>query len=186
MKEWPAAGCLCLPLLLVAACGRSEQPQQTALSIGLSSADVSGGIIARKCTCDGPGASPELSWNSAPPGTQSFAVIAIDEDTLLISLVGPFVHWLVYDIPATARALPAGIPAQKQLPDSTLQGMNDFDKPGYGGPCPRFKSTHRYSFTLYALDKKLGLPAGATMSQLLKAMQGHILAQGELTGKYRR
>jgi Raf kinase inhibitor-like YbhB/YbcL family protein len=184
----PSLPVLCLSLLSlsVIACSRYRLHQQVTPSLTLTSSSFSGGVIARKCTCDGTEVSPQLSWQSPPPRTQAFALIALDEDTLLISLIGPFVHWVMFNIPPGTRRLPEAIPPQKQLPDSSLQGMNDFDKVGYAGPCPRLKARHRYLFTLYALDAKLALPAGATMEEVLKAMDGHILAEGELTGSYQR
>jgi Raf kinase inhibitor-like YbhB/YbcL family protein len=96
-----------------------------------------------------------------------------------------FVHWIVYDLPAEAREIPEDLPKQEQLPDGSRQGRTDFDKIGYGGPCPPGHSAHRYAFMLYALDSKLGLAAGAKKKQVEKAMKGHILAQGELIGRYK-
>lgn len=95
-------------------------------------------------------------------------------------------HWVLYNLPPQTRDLPEGLPKQDQLPDAPRQGINDFDKIGYGGPCPPGKSPHRYVFSLYAVDSKLNLPASATRKQLEKASQGHVLAHGELTGKYQR
>jgi Raf kinase inhibitor-like YbhB/YbcL family protein len=91
---------------------------------------------------------------------------------------------VLYDLPAEKRELPEGLPNQAQLPDGSRQGQNDFDKTGYGGPCPPGKSAHRYVFALYALDSRLNLPIGATRKQVEKAMKGHVLAYGELIGRY--
>ncbi len=115
-------------------------------------------------------------------GTASFALIVTDPD----APGRTFIHWVLYDLPAGARRLPEGLPSQDKLADGARQGSNDFAKIGYGGPCPPPKSTHRYFFTLYALDAKLNLPAGATRAQVEAAMQGHILARGELIGLYQR
>jgi hypothetical protein len=137
--------------------------------------------IPRKHTCQGGDASPALQWGEPPPGTQSFALIMDDPD----APAGTWVHWVLYNIPAAARQLAEGLPAKPDLPDGSRQGKNSWPRLGYGGPCPP-SGTHRYTFKLYALDGKLDLPAGSTKEQLLKAMQGRILAQGELMGTYRK
>ena len=147
-----------------------------------SSSFQGGGEIPKKFTCDGGDASPELVWSAPPVSTQSFALTVVDPDAPL----GSFVHWLLYNLPAGKRELAEALPKQGELPDGSLQGENDFDKTGYGGPCPPGKSPHRYVFTLYALDSKLSLPAGATRKQVENAMQGHVLARGTLIGLYHR
>jgi len=140
-----------------------------------------GQSIPRKHTCQGTDTSPALQWSEPPPGTQSLALIMDDPD----APAGTWVHWGVYNIPATARRLDEGVPAQADLPDGSRQGKNSWPRLGYSGPCPP-SGTHRYFFKLYALDRTLDLSAGATKDQLLKAMQGHILAQAELMGTYRK
>jgi Raf kinase inhibitor-like YbhB/YbcL family protein len=151
-------------------------------SLELRSSSFSGGLIAKECSCDGRNTSPELSWDIAPERTQSFALTATDKD----SLFGfSFVHWVIYNIPEDKRELPAGVAKDEQLPDGSRQGHNDYDKFGYVGPCPPGHSAHRYAFDLYALDTKLELPSGASKKQLLKAIQGHVLAKGGVTGRYR-
>ncbi len=147
-----------------------------------STAFESGSTIPKKFTCDGPDVSPALNWNDPPAGTQSLALIADDPD----APVGTWVHWVLYDLPADARSLPESVPEQEQLANGARQGRNDFGKIGYGGPCPPPGKPHRYFFKLYALDTKLDLKAGATKAGVEKAMQGHILAQGELMGRYGR
>lgn len=147
-----------------------------------SSAFEAGGTIPKKFTCDGPDVSPALNWNDPPAGTQSFALIADDPD----APVGTWVHWVLYDLPADARSLVENMPKQEQLSNGACQGRNDFGKIGYGGPCPPPGKPHRYFFKLYALDAKLNLKAGAAKADAEKAMQGHILAQGELMGRYGR
>jgi hypothetical protein len=99
--------------------------------------------------------------------------------------MGAFVHWVLFNLPAEAKELTENIPADKTLPNGAKQGTSDFGKIGYGGPCPP-SGTHRYFFKIYALDTKIGLAAGARKRELLKAMEGHILAQGQLIGKYKR
>ena len=126
-------------------------------------------------------ASPALSWSVPPEHTQSFALIVIDKDS---PLGWNFVHWVFYDLPADKRELPEAIAKQEQLPDGSRQGRNGFDKIGYVGPCPPGHSPHRYAFTLYALDTKLNLPAGASKKKVMNAIKGHILASGELVGKF--
>lgn len=165
------------------ACRRAK-PQQDIPALELTSPGFSGDTIPVKYGCKGKDTSPELIWKSAPAGSQSFALLVIDRDAPFSSLSGPFVHWVLYDLPRDKRELPERIPAQPNLPDGSLQGHNDFDNIGYGGPCPPGGAIHRYVFALYALDSKLNLPAGATKKQVEKAMAGHILAKGEIIGRY--
>ncbi len=146
-----------------------------------SAAFQPGEMIPAKYTCDGPDVSPPLSWSDPPAGTKSFALISDDPD----APVGTWVHWVIWNIPATARLLGANLPKEESLPNGASQGTTDFRRIGYGGPCPP-SGTHRYFFKLYALDSTLNLAASTTKKDLEKAMQGHILAQAELMGKYRR
>ena len=138
--------------------------------------------IPRKYTCDGPDVSPALSWSEPPAGTQSFSLIMDDPD----APVGTWVHWVLYDLPASARELAEDVPKDLELKNGARQGRNDFRKIGYGGPCPPPGSAHRYFFKLYALNAKTNLKSGATKEELLRAMEGHILAQAELIGRYNR
>jgi len=146
-----------------------------------SSAFGSGEMIPVKYTCDGADFSPPLEWTAGPAGTKSFALICDDPDAPM----GTWVHWVVYDIPPTTTMLAEGITRERELTGGGTQGINDFRKIGYGGPCPP-GGTHRYFFRLYALDTLLGLKPGITKDQLLKAMKGHILAEAQLMGTYRR
>lgn len=148
----------------------------------LSSPSFANGQIPKKFTCDGDDTSPQLAWVAPPAATQSFALTVVDHD----APVGSFVHWVLYDLPPETRTLPEGMPKQEELPDGSRQGQNDFDKAGYGGPCPPGGSSHRYTFSLYALDSKLNLAPGATRSQLDDAVKGHILARGQLIARYKR
>jgi hypothetical protein len=141
-----------------------------------------GGSIPKKFTCDGPDLSPALTWGDPPAGTESFALIMDDPD----APVGTWVHWVLYDLPETARALAENVPKSEELSGGARQGRNDFRKIGYGGPCPPSGAPHRYFFKLYALDAKLNLKAGATKADVERAMKGHILAQAELMGRYQR
>lgn len=147
-----------------------------------STAFSAGETIPKKFTCDGPDVSPKLAWNEPPAKTQSIALIMDDPD----APVGTWVHWVLYDLPADTRELPEGVSKQEQLSSGARQGRNDFGKTGYGGPCPPPGKAHRYFFKLYALDAQLGLKAGVKKADLERAMQGHILAQGELIGRYGR
>ncbi|WP_013320871.1 YbhB/YbcL family Raf kinase inhibitor-like protein [Gloeothece verrucosa] len=138
-------------------------------------------LIPSLYTCDGQDISPALSWDEPPAGTKSLALICDDPDA-------PFktwVHWVVYNLPPTSRSLPENVPSGDALPNGGVQGINDFKKVAYGGPCPP-KGTHRYFFKLYALDTLLDLKAKATKAQLEAAMAGHVLASAELIGIYRR
>ena len=160
----------------------SATPKAAAALTLKSSAFAAGATIPKKHTCDAEDVSPPLTWSDPPAGTQSFALIVDDPD----APVGTWVHWVLYDLPVTARELPEGVAKQEQLPSGARQGRNDFRKTGYGGPCPPPGKPHRYFFKLYALDGKLNLKAGATKADIEQAMQGHILAQGELMGRYGR
>jgi len=147
----------------------------------LSPSFKNGEFIPRKYTCDGNDVSPSLNWNKVPEGTKSFTLICDDPDCPGMT----WVHWVIFNIPGDHRSLPEAIPRDRQLKDGTMQGMTDFRKPGYGGPCPP-GGVHRYFFKLYALDILLNLGAGITKSDAMKAMQGHIMDQCELMGKYKR
>ena len=137
--------------------------------------------IPRKFSCDGLDASPPLNWKDAPAGTASYALIVHDPD----APAGDWVHWVLFNIPGEVNILTEGVPADKVLKDGTLQGRNSWHQIRYGGPCPP-GGTHRYIFTLYALDGKLKLEAGAERREVLHAMQGHILAEAKLMGTYSR
>jgi len=138
--------------------------------------------IPKQYTCDGSDISVPLSWKNAPEGSKSFALIADDPDAPR----GTWVHWVLYDLPADVRELSAAIGREESLQNGAKQGKNDFGKIGYGGPCPPSGSAHRYYFKLYALDQMTGLRSKATKQQLLDAMKGHVLAEAQLTGTYKR
>jgi hypothetical protein len=152
------------------------------MSLVLKSAAFSeGGWIPEKYTCDGDNVSPPLEWSGIPAGTATLALICDDPDAPM----GTWVHWVVFNIPPETDGLPENVPPERELRQGGLQGINDFRKIGYGGPCPP-GGTHRYFFKLYALDCRLDLPAGITKSQLMAAMEGHILDQAVLMGRYSR
>jgi len=147
-----------------------------------SSAFKEGERIPTKYTCEGQNVSPPLTWSQVPKETQSLALVTDDPDAPF----GVFNHWVIFNLPSDIQGLPEAIPTEKQLPSGAAQGKNDFGRIGYAGPCPPPGSPHRYQFILYALDRHLDLEAGASKKQLLDAMAGHALAQGQLTGTYQR
>jgi len=146
-----------------------------------SSAFNEGELIPKKYTCDNANVSPPLEWSGVPQNANSLALICDDPDAPM----GTWVHWVIYNIPANINKLPENVPTDKVLKNGTLQGANDFLKIGYGGPCPP-SGTHRYFFKIYALDSVPDLKPGATKNKLLKAMNGHVIAEGQLMGKYKR
>jgi len=141
-----------------------------------------GGEIPWKHTCNGPDLSPALDWSDPPPKSVSFSLIVDDPD----APGGTWVHWVLFDLPGSLLELPEGLAKTPELPDGSRQGTNDFGRIGYGGPCPPRGTVHRYFFKLYALDAKLNLRAGATKAEVEKAMKGHVLAQTDLMGKFKR
>lgn len=138
--------------------------------------------IPREYTCEGENLSPPLRWTGPPEGTKSFALIADDPD----APIGTWVHWVVYNIPSETLEFGAGIPKDQALSDGTQQGMTDFRKVGYSGPCPPPGPGHHYSFKVYALNAMLNPSTGLTKVDFLVAAHGHILAQAELVGLYER
>ncbi len=152
-------------------------------AIGVSSdAFERDGQIPVVHTCDGTDVSPPLSWGPVPAGTAGIALLVTDPD----APGGTFIHWVAYNIPPGTRGIPAGAPGKIALPAGSLQGMNDMGRPGYGGPCPPRGKPHHYHFTVYALDATLNLTGKRDGRMLAAALAGHILAQGELVGMYRR
>jgi Raf kinase inhibitor-like YbhB/YbcL family protein len=135
--------------------------------------------IPSKYTCTGADVSPPLSWKNIPETAKSLVLICDDPD----APAGTWVHWVCYDIPPAVHALSEGIPKDDTLPTGGKQGITDFGRIGYGGPCPP-SGTHRYFFKMYALDIVLGLPAGKPKKDVERAMKGHVLAQGQLIGTY--
>ena len=152
-----------------------------AVTLQLTSASFHDGRIPAVYTCDGADTSPQLAWTAPPSATKSFALLMADPD----APGNEFVHWVLYNLPANTRALPEGLPKLAQLSDGSLQGMNDFPKIGYGGPCPPH-GTHHYVFVVYAVDTRLNLPAETTKSRVEEALKGHVLDHGELIGRYGR
>ena len=153
------------------------------MAFSLSSAGFTpAGGIPRTFTADGRDISPALSWENPPPGTQAFALVCDDPD----APAGTWVHWVIWNIPASAKGLGEAVQHIKTLADGSAQGKNDFGRIGYGGPSPPPGKAHRYFFRLHALREKLPLAAGAGRGELERAMQGKILATAEVFGTYKR
>lgn len=152
------------------------------MSLELSSDAFSNGqSIPAKYSCTGRNISPALLWSEPPAGTQSFALIVDDPDAPM----GTWVHWVLFNIPADRRNLEESLPVtgKNTDPEAIFVGRNSSGKIGYDGPCPP-SGTHRYFFRLYALDTVISLLPGATKEQVLREMEGHILAQAELMGTF--
>ncbi len=179
-----ASGIIILGMTLTGCLGnRAEIPEprpKTTIPITLeSTAFAPDTAIPAQYTCTGENTSPPLAWGEVPAETRSLAVVMDDPD----APGGTFVHWVMYDLPPETRQLPPALPPDASLPGGGTQGKSSFGKTGYGGPCPP-SGTHRYSFRLYALDKPLELPPGATKAELFEAMGDSVLAIAQLTGRY--
>jgi Raf kinase inhibitor-like YbhB/YbcL family protein len=176
-------------LLVTLSCSSSPEPGEepakgeSSMTFLLeSTAFKQEGNIPRKFTCEGEDVSPALSWGEPPAGTRSMALIADDPD----APAGTWVHWVLYDLGPGLRQLPEGMARTEEIQGIGRQGINDFRKVGYGGPCPPPGKPHRYFFKLYALNQAPALPPRATKQDVEKAMQGHILGRAELMGRYKR
>jgi len=198
--RFPAAGLIYLLVLLafavsgpacLGAAGK-EASQATSEKGGVpmsltitSSAFSQNGEISGKYTCDGKDVSPPLAWSGLPAGTKSLALIVDDPDAP--DPAAPkmtWAHWVLYNIPPGATGLPEGVKSG-DLPKGTKEGLNDWKRTGYGGPCPPI-GRHRYFLKLYALDVVLPDLGKATKQEVETAMKGHILASAELVGTYKR
>jgi hypothetical protein len=146
-----------------------------------SNAFADSAFIPAKYTCDAENISPAISWSKGPDSTKTYALICDDPDAP--SKV--WVHWVLFNIPATVTSISENQPTEKIILTSAINGNNDFGTLGYSGPCPP-KGIHHYCFKVYALDCSLSLGAGATKEEVVSAMKNHILAEGQLTGKYQR
>jgi Raf kinase inhibitor-like YbhB/YbcL family protein len=176
-----AAGCARHPAAPPANPAGTPIPQNAAPVFKLTSSTFKEGEkIPRGYTCDGANVSPSLEWSGVPKNARTLAIIADDPD----APSGTFVHWVVYNLSAENMGIVENLPQDGELKAGGFQGKNDFEKTGYGGPCPP-SGTHRYFFKIYALDAELPLKAGATRAEVENAMAGHILAQAQLMGTYR-
>jgi Raf kinase inhibitor-like YbhB/YbcL family protein len=175
------------------ACGKNPALQETSANEGSERGNPMGfelsspsfhasDAIPRKFTCDGEDVSPTLAWSAAPAGTASLCLIMDDPD----APAGTWVHWVLYDLPGATTNLAENVPKERELAGGARQGRNSFGRIGYGGPCPPPGPPHRYFIRLYALDTKTNLKPGATRAEVDRATKGHILAQAELMGRYKR
>ena|ERR1019366_1189497 len=147
-----------------------------------------GGVIPNKFTqADANPVSPKLDWINVPPGTVSFTLILHDPDTALQKKTDDVLHWMIFNIPGTAKGLPGGVAATAMMPDGTVQAKNLRGAVGFMGPGAGAQGPyHHYTFELFALDTKLDLGEGATRADVLKAIDGHILGKGVLMGRFHR
>jgi Raf kinase inhibitor-like YbhB/YbcL family protein len=172
---------LLLPVLLALAPGGPTPKKEARMELQIP-AFSNGGTIPRAHTADGPDRSPALHWGDPPSGTQAFALIVDDPE----APVGTWVHWVLYDLPGTARSLAEDQPRTADLPGGTHQGKNSWGRLGWNGPSPPPGKPHRYFFRLIALSVPLGLPAGATRGQVDAAVKGKVLAEATWMGTYGR
>ena len=176
-----------LPIALICVCQSLVYSQGSAAKVArievTSPAFTEGSMIPKKYTCDGKNVSPPFALSNIPAGAKSIALIADDPDARRRT----WVHWVLFNLPPDTRELAEKAPASRTLANGAVHGNSSWGnrKIGYGGPCPP-SGTHRYYFKFYALDTMLDLRKGATKKQLLNAMKGHIVGQGQLMGKYRR
>jgi Raf kinase inhibitor-like YbhB/YbcL family protein len=184
------SGCAFLMLMFPSCANRQQMTQPPATNTPnedkpeiklTSTAFKEGQPIPRTYTCDGVNVSPPLEWSGVAKTAKTVAIVVDDPD----APAGTWAHWVLYNLPADNIGLVENLPANEKLVAGGFQGKNDFEKIGYGGPCPP-SGTHHYYFKIYALDSELPLKAGATKAELMKAMEGHIVLQGQLMGTYRR
>ena len=147
-----------------------------------SSSFGNGEMIPKKYTCEGEDVSPEIRWKELPEEVKSLALICDDPD----APGGDFVHWVIFNIPPEIDSLPEGLAPKDTLDFGAIQGMTDFGRVGYGGPCPPRGPVHHYHFKLYGLDTMLKVEKNTTKDELLKKMEGHILIKGEIVGLFKR
>jgi len=177
---------LIIMLIIICSCVSKNQTEslegENAMSIQItSSAFTEGGMIPEKYTCKGEDVSPPLKWSQVPPDAKSIALISDDPD----APGGTWIHWVLYNLPVNITELSEAIPPKEILSNGARHGKNSWGRIGYGGPCPP-SGTHRYYFKIYALDIVLNLSVGSTKAQLLKAIEGHILSEGQVMGKFKK
>jgi Raf kinase inhibitor-like YbhB/YbcL family protein len=176
MKKISSFFCFILCLFLFASVVPGKETARTGMLMISSPAFENNGLIPEEYTCEGRNVNPRLVIGNIPPGTKSFALIVDDPDAPM----GTWVHWVVWNIPPETREI-----RENSLPAGANQGLNDFRKHEYGGPCPP-SGTHRYFFKLYALDALLDLPHNTTKTGLEKAMTGHVIEHSGVVGLYKR
>ena len=176
-------GFIALVVLGPSGCKRDSIKDGVPMTLTIQSPDfLQGEDIPTQFTCSGGNTSPAISWSTLPPQTKSLVLLVTDLD----SRFRPYVHWILYNLPPEPNNIPEALPRSESLPNGAKQGTNSDPRIGYAGPCPPGNSPHRYVFTLYAMDTVLNPPAAPDKDQLTKAMQGHILAAGQLTGHFHR
>jgi len=166
----------------------SGEPNRPPVGLTLTSpAFVDGGDIPSKFTSADPiGLNPRLEWTNVPPGTAAFALIVHDADVSIQKTTEDVLHWLMFNIPGSARDLAEGLPREARLADGTVQGKNLRGTPGYLGPGGLARPFHHYLFELFALDAVLDLGPDATRATVLQRMDGHILGKAMLAGRFHR
>jgi len=177
----------CTGLALAAQAPQAGPPPVPGLTLTTTAFD-DGSIIPAKFTQSVPNpVSPPLQWTNVPPNTASFVLIVRDPDGAPEKSTGDVLHWMVFNIPGSARELPEAMPATPQMPDGTIQGKNTRGGVGYRGPGMGAAGPyHHYTFELYAVDAKLDLGPDATRADVLKAIDGHVLGKGVLVGRFHR
>ncbi|GLQ51301.1 YbhB/YbcL family Raf kinase inhibitor-like protein [Dyella flava] len=178
VKHWTSRTTFSALIVLLAASTACAQAQTLHVS---STSFADGRNMPQRLTCDGPDVSPDIQWSAAPARTQSYAIVMDDPDA-----PQGFTHWLAYNIPANTHDLSEGASTPSKRLDHAGEGANSFGHAGYGGPCPPEGNAHHYVFQVYALDVNPDLPAGQSEEQLMAAIQGHVLAKGQITGLYAR
>jgi hypothetical protein len=184
--RWLTAWSVALPMGLLA---QPVSGQAPAHEIVVASPTMTAGEnMPRDYTPDGRNLSPPVTWSNLPEGTREIAVVCADFGA---GNPPPWVHWIIYSIPASATGLPPGLPILADTPmpselSGAIQGLNGWRRPYYRGPAPPAGTPHLYHFTVYALDQALGLEPGLTRRQLLRAMEGHIIGQGDIVPVYER
>jgi Raf kinase inhibitor-like YbhB/YbcL family protein len=182
-----------IPLLVLVAgllAGASSSPETSEVVTGASSGDFTvsskdfgeDAKIPVEHTCDGADRSPSLAWTGAPNESKAFAIVMEDPD----ASKGTFTHWVVWNVPAGARALDSGVPVKAKLGDGTIQGKNDFARVGYAGPCPPKGPAHRYVFRVFALEAPLEIDEDAPPDDVIAAAKKKSVADAKLTGTYQR
>ncbi|RLC46918.1 MAG: YbhB/YbcL family Raf kinase inhibitor-like protein [Candidatus Cloacimonadota bacterium] len=175
-------------LICIIGCKKEKQEEEQNKAVPQAKIEITssafsyGEMIPKKYTADGEDISPSLKWTKLPEGTKSLVLICDDPDAPMRT----WVHWVMYAIPPEQDSLPEGIGKEAEVLNGIKQGKNDFHKFGYGGPSPPKGKPHRYYFRLYAIDIIPDLTIGATKSDVMNAIKGHIIAQGNLMARYQR